>query len=109
MVFPEVDLLFQFQLISVQLSIEAVVLLEYTCQRSYPSVDRTPMCNAFPGIDFRHYIFEMLLAVRLDRNTLAVVSSAKPSSLLNLTFNKSQSITSPAVSNVSTLRRSFSR
>jgi hypothetical protein len=70
MVFSEVDLLLHLQIIRIHLRIKAVILFEHTCQGSYPSVDTTPVCYAFAGVDFWYYVFEMLLAERLYRSTL---------------------------------------
>jgi hypothetical protein len=61
MVFSKFDFLLEFQIVSIHFCIEAVVLFEDTCQRSYASVDTAPMSYALTGIDLRHYILEVLL------------------------------------------------
>jgi hypothetical protein len=62
LVFPEFDLLFQFKLVRIHFSVEAVVFLENTGQAASSCVDGAPVSNRFSGIDFRNYIFKMLLA-----------------------------------------------
>jgi hypothetical protein len=69
-IFSEVDLFLQFQIVSIHLCIETVILFEDTCQGSYSSVDTAPMSYTFTGINLWHYVFEVLLPKRLNRSTL---------------------------------------
>lgn len=61
-IFSELNQLLKFQLISVHLCIEAIVLLENTCQGSYPGVNTAPVGNALASLHFWHNIFEMFLS-----------------------------------------------
>jgi hypothetical protein len=62
MIISEVDLLFQFQVVRIHLSIKTMVLFEHTRQSSYPSIDSTPVSYTFASVDFWHDVLEMLLA-----------------------------------------------
>jgi hypothetical protein len=62
MIISEVDLLFQFQVVRIHLSIKTMVLFEHTRQGSYPSIDSAPVSYTLPSVDFWHDILEMLLA-----------------------------------------------
>ena len=74
MIFAELDFLVQLQFVGVHLGVEAVVLLKHTSQRSYPCIDSAPVGDSLAGVDFRNDIFEMCLAIRLDRSALVMVS-----------------------------------
>lgn len=61
-ILSELNLLLEFKLISVHFCIKAIILLEYTCQGSYPSVDSTPVRNALARLNLWYDIFEVLLS-----------------------------------------------
>ena len=71
LVFPKIHRLFQDQLISVHLGIEAVVRLQDDRQISRADVDRAPGSHGLSGVDVWLHVFEMSLSEALNRAALA--------------------------------------
>lgn len=70
LIFPKIYLLLQIQLISIHLSIEAIIFFQYACQASRARVDSTPVRNGLRSVDFRGDVLEMTLAKFLDWDAL---------------------------------------
>jgi len=60
----------KLQLISVHLSVKAIIFFENTRQAASPGIDRTPMPDRFLGVDFRSNIVKVALAERFYRCAL---------------------------------------
>lgn len=108
LIFTKINLLLQLQLIGIHLSIKAIVLLQHACQTSSACVDSTPVRNGLRSIDFGGNILKMTLAKLFNWNTLTSCELVHPVVGLSHTCKRSHNSTSPAVSSVNTLLRSFS-
>lgn len=62
LVFFEVNLLFNFQLVRVHFGVKACVFFQDTSQTACSCIDRAPMSHRIHSIDFLQHIVEMALA-----------------------------------------------
>jgi hypothetical protein len=70
LIFPEIYLVRNVGFIRIYLSVEASVQLQNNRKLPCSYIERTPMGNAFDGIQFMSHVIQVALAERLYRNAL---------------------------------------